>query len=290
MKVLIIALGAQVREALEAQLDTRCRAYLSVGLEWLQTPADAKETLTIPKGIDIVVNAATLECLQQQVDEGQLDDVVRLAKACERAQIPLIQLSNSQVFDGLDSGRHREDDDVAPTSAIGGLLVRMEALVQSHCQHHIIVRTGPLFSASGDNVLTRLLSKLNQHTPLSLSSRGKGCPTYTRDLARVVSAIIDQLSCGCEGWGTYHYSSSDPASHYQFAETLLAVVSQYSDVNDPPLLQEPLDEIDKDWAHPLLNCEKILNTFGIKQLPWRAFVTLTVQERFKKQCGEAGNE
>ncbi len=38
--------------------------------------------------------------------------------------------------------------------------------------------------------------------------------------------------------------------------------------------------MDEDWQRPLLNCEKILNTFGIKQLPWRAFIAPTIKKYF----------
>ena len=284
VKVLVIALDGQIRDALETQLSARNRPFDSVGSEWFDPdePVDVQRPpLTIPKDIAVVVNAISLECLEQQVDESLVDMVSLLSQACQQAAIPLIQLSNSQVFDGLDGGRHREDDDVVPASRIGALLCQMEEQVRANCKQHIILRTGPLFSAVGENLLTSLIAGFRKGKPLTLSSTGSSCPMHASDLARVISAIIDQLDCGAQPWATYHYCSSDPVSSYLFAETVLAVVSQYLPAGNSPLVLEPQDTADTRWPRPLLNCDRILNTFGIKQLPWRAFMIPVVKQIFE---------
>ncbi|MEE8058183.1 MAG: sugar nucleotide-binding protein [Pseudomonadales bacterium] len=292
MKVLVIALDAQIRDALETQLSIRNRVFESVGLEWFQSakPDVQRLLFNIPQGIGVVVNAISLECLERKADGGLIEPLRLLAQACERESIPLIQLSNSQVFDSIDGGRNREDDPVVPASRIGALLGRIEDLVRGSCKRHIILRSGPLFSSKGDNLLTVLLKSFQQGETLSLSNVGTCCPVHTSDLARIVSAIIDQLSCGAEPWGSYHYCSSDPASSYLFAETVLAVVMQYAKASDHPLQLEALETIDSRWPRPLLNCEKILNTFGIKQLSWRMFVVPTVKKIFQSEEKEQHDE
>ncbi|MFA7554723.1 MAG: sugar nucleotide-binding protein [Spongiibacteraceae bacterium] len=276
MKVLIIALGPQLLGALEAQFVVRSRAFKSVGLEWLQS-----SSLTIPSDIDIVVNTVTFECLQGGHGDG-CEALTLLAQACEQSSTPLIQLSSSRVFDGT-SGRHKETDVAAPGSALGEALFNAEELLRASCNRHIILRTGPLFSSMGDNLLTDLIAKFKGGESLRLSNKGKSCPMHAKDLARVISAIIDQLSCGCEAWGTYHYSSTEPISSFQFAETVLAVASQYIGSDKDDMALELVDGDGGDWACPLLNCEKILNTFGIQQLSWRSFIVPAVQEIFAQE-------
>lgn len=289
MKVLVIALDAQIRGALEQQLEIRDHAFESVGLEWLQDckASEQPHSRPIPRDIAVVVNALSLECLEQEgglsakeFDALVLAPLTLLAQSCERAAIPLIQLSSDQVFDGIDGGCNRDDDPLSPASRIGAQLSSVEALVRNSCQRHIILRTGPLFSSRENNLLTRLLNRFQQGEVLSLSSVGKCCPMHTSDLARVVTAVAEQLSCGAEPWGNYHYCSSDPVSHYQFAETVLAVVSQYSSASDQSLQLESLEVRSSGWPHPLLYCDKIFNTFGIKQLPWRKFISPTVKKFF----------
>lgn len=294
MKVLIIALDHQIRDALETQLESRGQGYESVGLEWIrhEGPVDIRNPpLTIPNDISVVVNALSLECLEQHLaDEELIESLALLAQTCEQAAIPILQLSNSQVFDGNEGGHYRESDEIVPVSRTGALLSRMEELLRGSCDRHIILRTGPLFSAVGDNLITVLLGKFQQSETLRLCNDISSCPMHAQDLARVVSAIIDQLGCGCESWGTYHYCSSDPVNEYQFAETVLAVASQYTQAPDHSLKLEPVDTADSDWSRPLMNCEKLLNTFGIKQLPWRAFVILTVKTIFQQQLTEENSD
>jgi dTDP-4-dehydrorhamnose reductase len=278
VKVQIVALEGQVRDALEAQLATRGRYVVTSGSDSAHTPS--VNDWHIPEDVDIVVNALTLESLEQRADEAYLDEMVSLAEACEQAGVPIIQLSTGQVFDGGNSRRFKETDIVVPVSRVGAMLSRMEELLRGSCRHHIILRTGPVFSSADGNLLTNLIARFRQGNSISLSSLDNSCPLHAKDLARVISAIIDQLSCGCESWGTYHYCSSDPASSYQFAETALAVVSQYTESSSRALALESSDDPHTDWSRPVLNCDKILNTFGIKQLPWRAFVVPTIKKIF----------
>ena len=286
MKVLIIALEGQIRDALEAQFAMRKRAFDSVGLEWLQSLSALDQkglSRAIPANIGVVVNALSLESLQQQADDGVLDSLALLAQACDQTATPLISISTCDVFDGAEAGRHSEVDDVVPVSRLAALVARMEELIRGSCSRYIILRTGPVFSSQGDNLLTELLRSFEISETLALSTTGKSCPMHAKDLARVISGLIDQLSCGCESWGTYHYSSSDSVSHYQFAETVLATMSQYVDTSGKSLHLDSVDTLDEEWCRPQLNCEKILNTFGIKQLPWRSFIVPAVKKVFVKE-------
>ena len=48
------------------------------------------------------------------------------------------------------------------------------------------------------------------------------CPVCSVDAARVIAAILDQLSVGARACGIYHYGSCDRATAYDFAEAALA--------------------------------------------------------------------
>lgn len=286
MKILVVARDAQIRDALEYRLKLRDRPYQCVADgAWLDTaPADQSGA------ISLVVNAHSLESLQQDDDQGLTDSLSQLVKACEQRSLPLIHLSGSQVFDGLDGGRHREDDEWLPASKAGVILSAMETAVRDGCQRHIIIRTGPVFSAVGSNLFTDLVANIVSGTTPGMSSTGKACPVHAGDLARVISAIIDQLACNADCWGTYHYCSSDPATRYQFAETVLAVASQYLSPSAGPLQLQPDADVETDWPRPLMHCEKVLNNFGIKQLSWRSYIVATVKELLQPVAGEKVNE
>jgi len=279
VKVQVIALEGQIRDVLTAQLTTRGRCVVASDGQ-TNGVLSAGEPWKLFEGVDIVVNMLSLQCLEQQSEETGIDSLVSLAHACDRAGVPIIQLSTSQVFDGLNSRRFKETDSVVSGTEVSAMLSRMEESLRGNCSRHIILRTGPLFSSAKENLLTNLLSRVSRGDSLSLSRLDNSCPMHAKDLARVVSAIIDQLGCGCESWGTYHYCSSDPVSSFLFAETVLGVAAQYTDADAHPLTLESSDATLTEWSRPVLNSDKIRNTFGIKQLPWRAFIVPTVKQYF----------
>jgi dTDP-4-dehydrorhamnose reductase len=117
---------------------------------------------------------------------------------------------------------------------------------------------------------------------LVLDNNLRGCPVASGDGARVISALLDQQSVGAELWGIYHYCSTETATHYEFAEAVLAAASQFSDVSTGAVELMPLDP-----GAPSLNrsleCSKIRNTFAIKQQPWRNAIADQVKQYFQQQ-------
>ncbi len=283
MKILVISSSLQLVDALGAQFDRRERRYAVAAADQCQAEPQLEQLLST-SAAGMVVTAMGLESLIR-FDDAILETLALLVKVCARRGLPILQLSGSQVFDGLDGGRHREEDPATPASRAGAMLWRMEELVRS-APSHLILRTAPLYSAVGSNLLTRLLADFRRGGVVERSTGGQCSPTWAGDLARVVSAIIDQLSCGADCWGTYHYSSSDPISSYQFAETSLAVASQYLDVEALKLSLDIATERDVEWPRPLLNCDKIRSTFGVRQLPWRSSIGAVVQQVFEGEVNE----
>ena len=88
-----------------------------------------------------------------------------------------------------------------------------------------------------------------------------------RDLARVITAVVLQLDCGAEVWGTYQYAGAEEITLYELG---LAIAG----LPGIPAGIRVVDDV-PDWAtlepaNATLICTKIRNTFGIKQLPWRS--------------------
>ena len=134
-----------------------------------------------------------------------------------------------------------------------------------------------------DRVMAGLLARFRAGERIALPTIEKCQPTPAADAARVVSAIVDQLSCGAESWGAYHYASSDITDCFEFAEIALAAASQYWDLGraDPQLVAA--DDADCELSGPLLNCEKIRDTFGIMQLPWRSAINATIKAIYEAE-------
>lgn len=192
----------------------------------------------------------------------------RLVDDCQARGLPLLMLSDSRVFALARNQRYRELDLPAPTSATGEQLLRYEHYLTAHCEHHIILRTGPLLAPSASNLLADLVRQLQRGGIIPAATEPRFCPTSIADLARVIAAICDQVDCAAQCWGIYHYHSSDAATFYEFAEVVLAAASQFWNLGDSVQLQADADAA-RGSDYPLLHCQKIRDTFGIQQLQWR---------------------
>lgn len=268
-------------------------------LEQLQFPlvelgAEALATITLPelesllkeKQIHGIVNVQHLPFGGGDVDPATSEQAVQyarnpelLALAAAMNNIFLLQLSDCQVFSGQQSGAYRETDEPDAQTAYGALRWAGERAVIDTCPRHIILRTGELFSSIGQNILTDLLKAWRTNGSARVSTRYRFSPTSVRDAARVIVAILHQLSCGIEPWGEYHYSGTDAISYYDFARLIKQIVESQSELTLATDMQEIAENAAPlSWA---LDCGKIRNTFGVKQHPWRAGLTGSVRRAMK---------
>lgn len=230
--------------------------------------------------VDIRIDAAADG--GEQIHELDLKRCRWVAKACHRNDISYLYLSSSRVFSGERARPYTEEDEPDNGDTLGQLLAAGETAVRESCQRHLILRLGPVFSQEAPNLITEMLGVMMEGGSLVLDNNLRGCPVAAADGARVISALLDQLSTGVEAWGTYHYCSSDTATFYEFAEALLAAASQFSDFSSSAVQLEQ----DTQGLPPLnrsLDCGKIRNTFAIKQLPWRSAVADIVKQYFAEQ-------
>src|SRR5690606_7818629 len=89
-------------------------------------------------------------------------------------------------------------------------------------------------------------------------------PTPAADVARVLMAILLQVDCHAQVWGTYHYCALQPLTEAQFVEGLLREAARH----EPALarhceaLEIELTPAFPPWiANSALNCQKIMETF-----------------------------
>lgn len=275
MNVLLIATPSPLHHALTQWFELRGRAYRDVAPDQVTalTAGDLANSL--------VVDIATLTALQVG-NELSLSGEARhhLVGLVETVGCPLLFLSDGRVFDGDDAPlNHRETEKPQPGSLAGGRLTAVEHLLVRHIEKHLLLRTGPVFSERGENFFTTLFDRLMAGGAIPLNSTLKTCPTHVVDLSRVISALVDQIASGAQNWGAYHYNSSGQTSAYEFTEVMLAFASQHVDLSKAKTsleIQESGTRIEP--AVPVLRCEKILHHFGIKQLPWRAYLPKPVKQ------------
>lgn len=268
MNLLIVCSETGTQLALERQLSARGRPFLVVSPTQLTDGVIADQE-GHGEGA-IVLDIASQELISRGRSQRFSEAAFRqLVDGCRQRDLPLVMVSDSRVFPGGTRPRYREADEPAPVTAAGEQLLRRERYLAEQLPRHVILRTGPVIAALGDNLLTRLVQSFRQGGAVPAAVAPKFCPTPAGDLVRVLSGMLDQIDCDVRCWGTYHYHSSDAASGYEFAEVVLAAAAQYWDVGGGHVQLQAVDATNDDAVFPLLQCQRIRDTFGIQQLPWR---------------------
>jgi dTDP-4-dehydrorhamnose reductase len=271
--------------ALERQLQWRGQAFACIAPAQL---ASGRKDPLAESGADgsgvVVVDTAS----QELISSGRLRGFSaaafqRLVDNCRQRQLPLLMISDSRVFAGAAKQRYRESDATAPVVPAGVQLLQREQYLAQQLEHHVILRTGPLIATTGDNLLTQLVQSFRRGGPLAVATEPRFCPTPVADLARVISGIIDQLNCAAPCWGVYHYHSSDAASVYEFAEATLASAAQYWDMGGGKVQLQGVVMEPPGGVYPLLNCQRIRDTFGIQQLPWRRAIPQLLKDIYERE-------
>jgi dTDP-4-dehydrorhamnose reductase len=295
MKIFLVGADSQTGRALEPYLLARGVVLdCLLASELRQIPfSDLRERYR-EQELDFIVNVHHIDGFvpegleQEELEWHHVLLPQTLSRLAESLDIPLLHLSDYQVFSGMKDKPYVEEDEPHSQTLYGVTRWQGELSVQRFCQRFIILRVGTLFCGQGTNVLTVLLNQWKKGKARELSTVLQFSPTPTADVARVIYAILQQLECGVNAWGLYHYCSADTATPYDFAEVLLAARTQYEGV-DNEIRIRPLEESlhkrkkrkageQSDPINTVMVCEKILNTFGIRQRPWRGELTRMVKQ------------
>lgn len=238
---------------------------------------------------DFIVNAYSIELAQseQGLTKAHVKRIKNLCRTAKSIGATFLHVSSSQVFNGARGKVFFESDRPKPKGSVSRRLVELEQAVTRELDRHIVLRSGWLFGAYGRGAFQRFLQMLESDQEIALDDVVEGAPTPAADVARVLLAIIRQLDCGAPCWGIYHYCSSDTTNSRDFFETVMTMAVNYGNFHGTHGLQVPSDD-DKSAAlrHPLLDCHAILNTFGVKQRPWRSAMTGILKSWYQQQPTE----
>ncbi len=278
MKLLVTGCEGQVGEAvcsLAATEGIECKGLPQKKLD--VTRASKVHNVLRRAKPDYVINAAAFSDIEAAESETaqcytvNREGVFYLAKSCSRLGLPLIHLSSSYVFDGAKAAPYVEDDACNPLNIYGRSKVQGEHALKSVHDKYIILRVNPVFSEWGDNFLKDLLADSVIKRKEKFPEDQLFAPTSASDIARVIIAVIRQLDCDIQPWGTYHYSSSTPTSWYGFAQSIIEEAGHYKPVTLSELTPVESENYGYSASRPLnavLNCTRILETFGIRQRDW----------------------
>ena len=167
---------------------------------------------------DIVINSAAYTdvdgCEQNQDLAYSVngEGVKNLAFACREADSALLHISTDYIFNGENTRPWVEDDEIGPISVYGKSKLKGEQAILEILDKFFIVRTAWLYGENGRNFPKTMLELAENHSQITVVYDEVGTPTYTPDLAKAISQLIET-----EHYGIYHITNSGSCSWCEFA-------------------------------------------------------------------------
>lgn len=209
-------LGRDLQEALaDRDVTALGRADLDV------TDLDAVRAAA--SGHDAVINAAAYT----KVDDAEIHEDAafavnatgprNLAIAARENGAKLVTISTDYVFDGFATTPYAEDTPRDPINAYGrSKAAGEEAAITEHPDGTYVVRTAWLYGEHGPNFAATMVRLSASHETVSVVSDQLGQPTWTKDLAGRIIALLDDAAPA----GIYHGTNAGVTSWYGFTRAI----------------------------------------------------------------------
>ena len=179
-----------------------------------------------------------------------------------RCQAKMVYLSTDYVFDGNKREPYLESDSPHPLNVYGRSKWKGEQYVQELVKDPLIVRTQWLFGRYGKNFVTSILRQAGEKRVLSIVNDQIGSPTYTVDLAKAISALIQ-----FDASGIFHVANSDLCTWCTFGQAILKL-SGMDKVRVIPISSKEFGRPAIRPSYSVLNCQKLKKKTGLTLRPW----------------------
>ncbi len=266
MKILITGaygmLGSDLREVLKSH------ELIATGSGDLDiTDKEAVIKFIRDNSPEFVINAAAYTAVDDC--ETHYDDAYavnatgpeNLAIACSELDIPLVHISTDYVFDGSKTTPLLEDDKLGPQSAYGKTKLEGEKLIQENCNKFFILRTAWLYGVNGANFVATMLNLSKEHDEVAVVYDQVGSPTFSLDLARAISQLLNS-----DKYGIYHLTNQGECSWCEFSRYIFK--SAGVDIKVNPVTTEEFPRPAPRPSYSVLSNEKWINE-GFK--PMRSY-------------------
>jgi len=250
----------------------QCLAKLAneLALPYTSRRLDSRDQLTLPMGMSAAPMAIIATSGEEAENAGHIAEWIEVLI---EQDIPIVLLSSAKVFKYNEVGSLEEDEMTGDER-----LIALENQVRKQLRH-LIVRVNQPFSFLSGDFAVQLLAQARSQDCLTLDNLIRIAPTPADDIAQVLHALLQQISCDESLWGTYHYCSVESTTAYGFAEVLLAEARQYEDLAHVSL--EELADEDCQPSETILDSKLIKHTFGIKPKPWRQALSRLMRRYYR---------
>ncbi|MED7787570.1 dTDP-4-dehydrorhamnose reductase [Francisella sp. 19X1-34] len=236
------------------------------------TSHDAVKQFIVDNNIDAIINCAAYTAVDKAESNFEIADkinnlaVANIAKIAKDLGLRLIHISTDYVFDGQNYRPYCESDETNPQGVYGiTKLAGEKAVLKINPKNSIIIRTSWVYSYYGNNFVKTMLRLGKERELLGVIYDQVGAPTYAKDLAKSILAILTKLNN--QGVEVYNYSNEGVTSWYDFAKEIMSVADINCQVN--PIVTADYPTPAKRPHYSVLNKNKVKRDFDIVIPYWR---------------------
>ena len=267
MKVLVTGAKGQLGTDLMNELARQGLEGIGVDVEEMDiTDADACRRVISQAKADAVIHCAAYTAVDAAEDQVELcrkingEGTRNVAVACREAGVKLMYISTDYVFDGKGTRPWEPDDKRAPLNVYGQTKYEGEIAIEELVERYFIVRIAWVFGVAGKNFIKTMLRLGREKGAVSVVDDQVGSPTYTYDLARLLTDMIQTDRYGC-----YHATNEGECSWYEFAREIFRQAGM-DEVKVTPVSSEAFAAKAKRPANSRMSKEKLTEN-GFKRLP-----------------------
>lgn len=226
------------------------------------------------------------EELCRRINAYAVRDIAQCAKDLD---IPMIYISTDYVFNGKKGLEkfnchevnnssyleYLEDDETNPQNIYGKTKLEGELYVKELLNKYYIVRISWVFGENGNNFIDTMIRLSNDRGKINVISDQIGSPTYTKDLAVLLTDMIES-----DKYGTYHATNEGFCSWYDFAKEIFNIANLEVEVN--PIRTKEYPTRAKRPLNSKMSKQKLFDS-GFNELrEWRIALEDYIDENYRK--------
>jgi dTDP-4-dehydrorhamnose reductase len=208
--------------------------------------------------------------------------VENVASAAQLVAARIFFVSTDYVFDGKGRRPYEITDPISPLNVYGASKAAGETALRKSQVAWCIGRTSWLFGVHGPSFPEKILRAAETRPELSVVSDQIGSPTYTRDLAGVIRALVSR-----EARGLVHITNEGICSWFDFAREILAQSGHES----IPVVPITTDQAARPARRPNYSVlsPASLHAFGIRTRPWQEALQSFLQEKTSQRLSDGAS-
>lgn len=211
-----------------------------------------------------------------------------LAEICSAKDAKLVHISTDYVFDGARSEPYTEEDLAEPISVYGASKLAGEKRVLEVSERHLVVRVSWVFGPDRPSFIDWAMQQAREHDRLEAIGDKFSSPSYTVDLAEMLSRLI-----ASEAVGVVHATNAGSCSWQEYGQWAIeCCVAEGVAMKTTEVRPVPLASMERFIArrppHTILSTAKYTQLTGHKPRHWKDAVADFVRSKFGPQSAAIG--